>query len=465
MRKIFVSYARDDADFVALLCQDLDRLHLSVWIDQVLVGGQEWWDEILTNIRDCDAFILALSPTSIESEACLLEVRYAQANGRRFIPVKVLPTPNSHLPREMDGVEFVDYTTDRHSAALGIAAAISELPASNPPPDPPPSPPAIPRDPFYEVAQLLALKEELNYQRQVFILETLQQAINRPKLRAEALEFVDELRARQWVMGDILQRLDLLEGQLRKGEPSPSTPGTSWAWAPVAAIGLLVSILAAAELFNVHTVRPIELYRCGLDIGLAATVAWLAVRPRPRVWAWWLLLAALAIDGFWSFIYPYDHSYLTLNLDLTTFGPWVLILLVFIGLRPPWLAERRSVIDASIAASAALGAFFTIIETVPSGWLHTTGHGAAGCASLVLGAAVWVALERGRTMLFRLSAGAAGLLVVLYEFCVSRPSWLKGNPAWELLLWEVALVILASIAVYCAARWTTAQGPGPVAAT
>jgi hypothetical protein len=314
------------------------------------------------------------------------------------------------------------------------------------------------------VAQLLALKEELNYQRQVFILETLQQAVNRPKLRAEALEFVDELRARQWVMGDILMRLDLLESQLRKGEPSPSTRGARWAWVPVAAIGLLVSILAAAELFSVRTLRPIELYRGGLDIGLAAVVAWLAVRPRPRIWAWWVLLAALALDGLWSFIYPYDHSDRTLNNYLGNLGPWLLIILVLFGLRLPWRAGRQSIVDGLIAAGAALGAFIPMVATLPSGSLNTAGHFATVCASLVLGAAVWVALERGRTMLFRLSLGAAGLLVALWEFSLSRPSYGKGNSAWELLLWEVAAIILASIAVFCGARWTTVKDPRSEAA-
>ena len=86
---VFVSYARQDRDIVAALCNDLELLGREVWIDERLRGGQEWWDQILDHIRSCDVFVWTVSPASVASKACRSELEYASALGRAILPVKV----------------------------------------------------------------------------------------------------------------------------------------------------------------------------------------------------------------------------------------------------------------------------------------------------------------------------------------------------------------------------------------
>ena len=60
-KSIFVSYARQDQDKVRQIVEGFRVLEHSVWFDEGLVGGEEWWDEILHRIRGCDVFVQVIS--------------------------------------------------------------------------------------------------------------------------------------------------------------------------------------------------------------------------------------------------------------------------------------------------------------------------------------------------------------------------------------------------------------------
>ena len=98
MRNFFLSYSRTDKDRLAHLLRGLDRLHHHVWMDEQLEGGQQWWDEVLSQIRAADAVIIALSPAVLDSTACLLEFRYARAVGKPVVPVMIDPVNPDLLP-------------------------------------------------------------------------------------------------------------------------------------------------------------------------------------------------------------------------------------------------------------------------------------------------------------------------------------------------------------------------------
>src|SRR5207244_3865823 len=64
------------------------------WHDKDLSGGQRWWDQILRSIRECDAFVFALSAAAIDSRACLSEYRYAVDLNKPILPILV----EGHVP-------------------------------------------------------------------------------------------------------------------------------------------------------------------------------------------------------------------------------------------------------------------------------------------------------------------------------------------------------------------------------
>ena len=124
-RNFFLSYSRADKDRLGHLLRGLDRLHHHVWMDEQLEGGQQWWDEVLGQIRGADAMIIALSPAALESTACLLEFRYAAALGRPVVPVMIEPFNPDLLPSELARVQLVDFTTGNEQAPFDLMAALS----------------------------------------------------------------------------------------------------------------------------------------------------------------------------------------------------------------------------------------------------------------------------------------------------------------------------------------------------
>jgi len=111
MRKVFVSYSRNNLDVVTQLVEDLQAIGMTAWHDQTLTGGQRWWDNILANIRDCDVFIFALSPESWESEACRSELSYVCELGKPILPVRVSQKFNlNFLAAPLNEIQVTDYS-------------------------------------------------------------------------------------------------------------------------------------------------------------------------------------------------------------------------------------------------------------------------------------------------------------------------------------------------------------------
>lgn len=96
--KFFISYGRQDAqsfDLAQYLYEKLRERQHEVFVDQALLPGVNWTNEIVQHIVDSDFFVLLLSSPAIKSEIVLGEVRIAktmyQRNGRPIVvPVKPL---------------------------------------------------------------------------------------------------------------------------------------------------------------------------------------------------------------------------------------------------------------------------------------------------------------------------------------------------------------------------------------
>lgn len=91
-KEIFISYSRRDQEFVTRLASDLNAQVAGVWFDQSSIQlGEKWHDEIMEGIRDCKAFILVLSPDSVESRYVREEVNKALELGKTIFPVIYRP--------------------------------------------------------------------------------------------------------------------------------------------------------------------------------------------------------------------------------------------------------------------------------------------------------------------------------------------------------------------------------------
>jgi hypothetical protein len=176
MRKqLFVSYSRDDIDAVLTAVGYLDELGHQVWYDRELSGGDPWWSTILEQIRASNAFVYAVSPASLESEACAAELAYANSLQRPIVPLMCDRVSPDLLPEELSQRQVVDLTQSNERAVIALARAISEVPDDVPLPVPlPPAPPA-PMASFHAEFLLITSETGISLRDQrdlVFQLET-----------------------------------------------------------------------------------------------------------------------------------------------------------------------------------------------------------------------------------------------------------------------------------------------------
>jgi hypothetical protein len=88
MPDVFLSYSRKDADFVRRLVGALEAQGRDVWVDfEDIPFATDWWDEIEKGIDASPVFVFVISPDSIQSQVCSLEVAHALETNKRIIPI------------------------------------------------------------------------------------------------------------------------------------------------------------------------------------------------------------------------------------------------------------------------------------------------------------------------------------------------------------------------------------------
>lgn len=125
---VFISYRRAEPDlgFAQKLAADLRAAGHPVWIDvEGIVGADEWAREIQSAIDACYAYILVLSPDSVESAWVRKELIYAMAEKPgRIYPVLFRDT---RLPFELYNVQYGDFLHQDYETAFDLL--LGDLPS------------------------------------------------------------------------------------------------------------------------------------------------------------------------------------------------------------------------------------------------------------------------------------------------------------------------------------------------
>lgn len=88
MTDVMISYSRRDGDFVRRLYSALREQGREVWVDwQDIPLSADWWQEIATAIESADTFVFIVSPDSMGSPICNLEIAHARENNKRLVPI------------------------------------------------------------------------------------------------------------------------------------------------------------------------------------------------------------------------------------------------------------------------------------------------------------------------------------------------------------------------------------------
>src|SRR5437867_1233879 len=122
----FLSYAREDAEFVLRLAKDLRAGGADVWIDQLdIEPGQRWDRAIEDALAKCPQLLVILSPAAVESTNVMDEVSLALEEGKTVLPVI---HRQCKVPFRLRRLQYVDLTLNydeglgRLLETLGCAA-------------------------------------------------------------------------------------------------------------------------------------------------------------------------------------------------------------------------------------------------------------------------------------------------------------------------------------------------------
>ncbi len=224
MSRIFISYSRQSRVVARSLAGDIEALGHTVWLDQELSGGQSWWDQILTIVRDCDVFVFVLDPDGLSSAACKLEFGYAHDLGKPILPVLVAEGVSTNLlPPALSLVQFVDYAKQDRTAAFALARALAVIPPTKPLPDPLPPPPDAPVSYLGGLGSKVDKSASLSYEEQSALLVDLRRSLRDPVTAGDARALLGRLRIRRDLFAAIAEEIDELPG-IRKPAPAPALP-------------------------------------------------------------------------------------------------------------------------------------------------------------------------------------------------------------------------------------------------
>jgi WD40 repeat protein len=88
MNDLFISYAREDLEFVRGLKEALEREGAEVWVDlEGIAAGEDFGAQIRAAIESAHALAFVISPSSAASVHCRQELELALARNKRILPI------------------------------------------------------------------------------------------------------------------------------------------------------------------------------------------------------------------------------------------------------------------------------------------------------------------------------------------------------------------------------------------
>ncbi|HEX8293150.1 MAG TPA: toll/interleukin-1 receptor domain-containing protein [Pyrinomonadaceae bacterium] len=113
-KQVFLSHSAKDKQFVSSLAAVLRRHKVPYWYStSSLEGAQQWHDEIGKALKNCNWFVLILTPNSVKSEWVKHELMYALSNKRykgRIVPLLLKPCNFAKLSWTLSDFQRIDFT-------------------------------------------------------------------------------------------------------------------------------------------------------------------------------------------------------------------------------------------------------------------------------------------------------------------------------------------------------------------
>ncbi len=122
----FVSYAREDRNFVLKLHDLLLDKGIEIWGDWKLPPITEWMRDVRSAIDAAPAVIFAISPDSIASLVCNDELAHAVAQNKKIIPIVCRETDANTVPESIRKLNWI-FARDRDDIGKSIDQLIEAI--------------------------------------------------------------------------------------------------------------------------------------------------------------------------------------------------------------------------------------------------------------------------------------------------------------------------------------------------
>jgi len=121
MPDVFISYSRTDEQFVRRLFERLQQAGKDVWVDfDDIPFASNWWEEILEGIQTSNTGIFVISPDSIQSRVCSLEISQLIDNHKRLVPIVLRPVDKdqrTQLPEQIREINWIFFDKEENFEA------------------------------------------------------------------------------------------------------------------------------------------------------------------------------------------------------------------------------------------------------------------------------------------------------------------------------------------------------------
>lgn len=136
--RLFISYAHENHAAVRELADLLNAGGHFVWFDDEILPGQDWKRELGQRIAASDAFVYALTQSSVHSEWCQWELAEAARLQKSIMPVMLEAAVA--IPAPLRTLQYADFTKGATPVAAAKLMAGLQLLQKLPPSEAPPAP-------------------------------------------------------------------------------------------------------------------------------------------------------------------------------------------------------------------------------------------------------------------------------------------------------------------------------------
>ncbi len=130
---VFISYSREDREFVDHLQEDLRKAGVSTWQDtKEIAPGENWRTAIEDSLRQASAMLYVASSRSASSHWMARELEAVFSRGTRVIPLVLDDQGERGLPAFLREIQWVDFRPGYEEALDQLLTALHSFRAELP---------------------------------------------------------------------------------------------------------------------------------------------------------------------------------------------------------------------------------------------------------------------------------------------------------------------------------------------